>query len=155
MKIQSENHSATFSILEAPDWINVLALTKENNVVLVEQFRYGIEKPTLEFPGGVCDEGETPLETSKRELMEETGYASEEWIDLGSVSSNPAMLTNYTHTFLARNCVKAGEQQLDGNERIHVHELPVVEFLDMVGRGEVKHALMVAAVAKYLLSPYS
>ena len=155
MKIESEDHSATFSILEAPDWINVIALTPENEIVLVEQYRYGIEKPTLELPGGICDPGENPLESSERELLEETGFAGDECIDLGSVSSNPAMMTNYTHTFLIRNCKKVSEQQLDGNERIHVHVIPVIEFLELVGRGEVTHSLVVAAVAKFLLSPYS
>ncbi len=155
MKIESENHSATFSILDAPDWINVIALTPENEIVLVEQYRYGIEKPTLELPGGVCDPGETPLESSKRELLEETGYSSEEWVNLGSVSSNPAMQTNYTHTFLGRNCMKTSEQLLDGNERINVHVMPLVEFLDLVARGEIVHSLVVAAVAKFLLSEYS
>ncbi len=155
MKIDSENHKASFSILEAPDWINVIALTPENGIVLVEQYRYGIEEPTLELPGGVSDPGESPFESSKRELLEETGYSSEDWVSLGNVSSNPAMQTNYTHTYLARNCTKTSEQQLDGNERINVHVIPLVEFLDLVGRGEVSHSLVVAAVAKFLLSEYS
>lgn len=155
MKIESEDHSATFSILEAPDWINVIALTPEYEIVLVEQYRYGIEEPTLELPGGVCDPGESPLETSKRELLEETGFAGDEWISLGNVSSNPAMQTNYTHTYFAKNCVKTSEQLLDGNERINVHVMPLVEFLELVGRGKINHSLVVAAVAKFLLSEYS
>lgn len=155
MKIESEGHYATFSILDAPDWINVIALTPENEIVLVEQYRYGIEKPTLELPGGVCDPGESPFESSKRELVEETGYSSEDWVSLGNVSSNPAMQTNYTHTYLARNCSKTSKQKLDGNERINVHLMPMIEFLDMVGQGHVKHSLVVAAVAKFLLSEYS
>ncbi|MCG8373647.1 MAG: NUDIX hydrolase [Balneolales bacterium] len=155
MKLKSENHSATFSILEAPDWINVIALTPENEIVLVEQYRYGTEMPTLELPGGVCDPGETPLDTSRRELMEETGYSAEEWIYLGKVSSNPAMLTNFTHTYLAKGSVKSGMQQLDGNERINVHTMPLVNFLDLVRVGEVDHSLVVAAVSKFLLSKFS
>lgn len=152
MEIVSEGHKATFSIIQAPDWINVIALTAQNDIILVEQYRYGIEKATLELPGGVCDAGENPLQSSKRELLEETGYSSTNWVSLGSVSSNPAMQTNYTHTYLARNCVKTSEQQLDGNERINVHCIPLVEFLDMVGRGEVDHSLVVAAIAKFLLN---
>lgn len=155
MKIDSENHSATFSILQAPDWINVIALTPDNEIILVEQYRYGVEKPTLELPGGVCDSGESPFDSSKRELIEETGYSSNDWVNLGNVSSNPAMQTNYTHTYLARSCSKTSEQQLDGNERIHVHKLPLVQFLEMVGKGEIKHSLVVAAVAKFLLSEFS
>ena len=155
MLLTSENHSATFSVLEAPDWINVIALTAENEIVLVEQYRYGTEVPTLELPGGVCDPGEEPLQTSQRELMEETGFSSEEWIYLGKVSSNPAMQTNYTHTYLAKDTVKSGEQQLDGNERINVHVMPLIEFLDLVRTGEIDHSLVVAAVSKFLLSEFS
>ncbi|HCD51348.1 MAG TPA: NUDIX domain-containing protein [Balneolaceae bacterium] len=155
MKIESEDHYAEFSILEAPDWINIVALTPERDIVLVEQYRYGIEEPTLELPGGVSDPGETPFESSKRELMEETGYSSEEWISLGKVSSNPAMLTNYTHTYLALNCIKTAEQDLDGNERINVHVLPLNDFLELVRSGEVSHSLVVAALAKFMLSKYA
>ena len=151
MRIVSEDHKATFSILEAPDWINVIALTPENDIVLVEQYRYGIEAPTLELPGGVCDPGESPLETCKRELLEETGFSSEDWESLGKVSSNPAMQTNDTHTYLALGCVKTAEQKLDGNERINVHVIPIDEFLELVKSGDIDHSLVVAAVAKYLL----
>ncbi|RNC83991.1 MAG: NUDIX hydrolase [Balneola sp.] len=154
MVIPSENHKATFSVLEAPDWINVIALTPENDIVLVEQYRYGIEKPTLELPGGVCDGNEDPKTTCMRELAEETGYSSDEWIYLGNVSSNPAMQTNYTHTYLARNCNKTSTQKLDGNERINVHVLPLEQFLGMIGNGEIKHSLMVAAIGKFLLSEF-
>ena len=151
MRIDSENHEATFSILDAPDWINVIALTPENDIVLVEQYRYGTEVPTLELPGGVCDPGESPLESSKRELLEETGFSAKEWISLGKVSSNPAMQTNHTHTYLAKGCIKTNEQKLDGNERIHVHLIPLSDFLDLVKTGQIDHSLVVAAVAKYLL----
>ena len=154
MRIESEDHNATFSILEAPDWINVIALTDNEEIVLVEQYRYGTEVPTLELPGGVCDPGETPLETSKRELLEETGFTTKDWINLGFVSSNPAMLTNHTHTFLAKGCTKTHEQKLDGNERIHVHVMPLKEFLDLVREGEVDHSLVVAAIAKFMLSEH-
>ncbi len=154
MEIPSENHKATFSVLEAPDWVNVIALTPENDIVLVEQYRYGIEKPTLELPGGVCDEEEDPKTTCIRELAEETGFSSDEWVYLGNVSSNPAMLTNYTHTYIAKNCIKTIDQQLDGNERINVHVLPLEEFLGLIRDGEIKHSLMVAAIGKFLLSDF-
>lgn len=151
MKLESEDHSATFSVLEAPDWINVIPLTKDNEVVLVEQYRYGVEQPTLELPGGMVDSGESPLETSRRELLEETGYAGEEAIDLGKVSSNPAMMNNHTYTYLIKGCKKVQEQKLDGNERINVHLMPIEEFLELVHTGVVHHSLVVAAMAKYLL----
>lgn len=154
MKLESDNHEATFSVVKAPDWINVIALTPENNIVLVEQYRYGIEEPTLELPGGMVDPGEHPEATSIRELKEETGYAGSEVINLGKVSSNPAMLSNYTHTYLIKNCEKVGDQELDGNERIKVQVMPWADFLDLVRHGAVHHALVVAAVTKYLISSH-
>lgn len=154
MKLESEGHSATFSILRAPDWINVVPLTADNEIILVEQYRYGIEMPTLELPGGMIDPGENPLETSKRELLEETGYSGDEWFDLGKVSSNPAVLTNWTHTFLVKNCTKKREQQLDGNERINVHKIPLQNFVDQIRTGEVHHSLVVAGMMKFILSKH-
>lgn len=151
MKIPSENHKATFSVVDAPDWINVISLTEKNEVILVEQFRYGTAQTTIEIPGGLIDEGESPIETAKRELLEETGFISEHWESLGSISSNPAFLTNTTHLFLCRNSRKIGEQNLDGNERIHVHLMPLDDFLAMIKNGQIHHSLTVAAVAKYLL----
>ncbi|MDR9419863.1 NUDIX hydrolase [Gracilimonas sp.] len=151
MKLESEGHSASFSIIEAPEWMNVIPLTSENEVVLVEQYRYGIEEPTLELPGGMVDSDETHNETAKRELLEETGFSGDKWYYLGKVSSNPAFLTNYTHLYVAQNCQKIKEQELDGNERINVHLLPLNDFLAMVKEGAVHHSLVVAAVAKYLL----
>ncbi len=151
MKLESEDHSATFSIIEAPEWMNVIPLTSDNEIVLVEQFRYGIEEPTLELPGGMVDAGETHDETARRELLEETGYAGDTWSYLGKVSSNPAFLTNYTHLYVVQNCRKVQEQQLDGNERINIHTMPLDDFLELVQEGTVHHSLVVAAVAKYLL----
>lgn len=151
MILSSEEHQASFSVLKAPDWINVMALTEDKQVILVEQYRYGLEEPTLELAGGVCDPGERPLETSKRELLEETGYASSKWVSLGKVSSNPAMQDNYTHSFLALDCEKIAEQKLDGNERIQVHLIPLDQFLDFVHTGVIHHSLVAATTAKYLL----
>ncbi|WP_290877110.1 NUDIX hydrolase [Gracilimonas sp.] len=151
MKLESEDLSAVFSIIDAPDWMNVIPLTPNNEIVLVEQYRYGIEQPTLELPGGMVDPGEMPEETAKRELLEETGYEGSDWEYLGKVSSNPAFLANYTHLYVVKNCHKVQEQNLDGNERINVHTMPLDDFLEMVKEGTVHHSLVVAAVAKFLL----
>lgn len=154
MKLEAEGEDAEgeFYVLEAPEWINVIALTPDGKVVLVEQYRYGIEQPTLEIPGGMTDKGEEPLEAAKRELLEETGYRSAEWSGLGKVSSNPAIMNNYTHLFLAEGCVFEGEvKNPDANERINVHLLPVEEFLELTADGTVHHAIVLAAVARYLL----
>lgn len=151
MRLDSEDHEGTFYVLDAPEWVNVIALTHEGEVILVEQFRYGTERPSLEIPGGVCDEGETPLESARRELEEETGYTSDKWTSLGKVSANPAIQDNYNHFFLAEGCRPRGETDYDHHERILVHKLPYEQFLDLVREGVVDHSIMVAAVAKLLL----
>jgi len=152
MHYPEEGLDGSFVTLKAPDWINVIALTEENDVVLVEQYRFGIEEATLELPGGMVDPGEDALATAKRELLEETGYWSEHWEQLGKVSSNPAIQTNYTHTFLASNCVFKQQQALGEHEFIKVHVMPWDEFLSLARAGVVHHSLVVAAIAKYLLA---
>ncbi len=151
MKLESEEREVEFAIIQAPDWMNIIPLTADNKVVLVEQYRYGTEEPTLELPGGMVDSGEQPEETARRELLEETGYDVGEMEYLGNVSSNPAFLTNQTHMYVAQNCRKIQEQELDGNERINVHLMPLDDFLELVNNGTVHHSLVVAAVAKFLL----
>lgn len=142
---------ASFYVLDAPDWINVVALTKNRKVVLVEQYRAGIDEPSLEIPGGIVDEEESPFDAAKRELLEETGFQSEKWRKLGKVSSNAAILNNYTHTFLAEDCEKVAGQQLDGTEDIDVHILELDYFLELVKNSTIHHSIVVAAVAHLLL----
>lgn len=146
---KSESHP--FYVLDTPEWINVIALTPENRIILVEQYRAGIHKSTLEIPGGMVDGGETPPEAARRELLEETGFISDNWISLGKTSSNPAILNNFTHLYLAEDCIKVQTQQTDATEDILVHQLPVNRFLNLVREGVVHHSIVLAAVAQYLL----
>lgn len=140
-----------FYVLHAPEWINVIAITGDQKIILVEQYRHGIDEPTLEIPGGMVDPGEKPLESAKRELEEETGYTSGSWNYMGKVSSNPAILTNYTHLYLAENCRQTNEQKTDGFEDIYSHVMDMDRFLKYVNDGVVHHSIVLAAVAKYLL----
>lgn len=151
LRLGSEDHEGTFYILDAPPWVNVIALTPDREVILVEQYRFGIEQPSLEIPGGVCDSGESYLDAAKRELLEETGYISSEWYSLGKVSANPAIQNNYNYCFLAENCRTNGTTNFDQHERIVVHKLPYDDFLNRVKDGTIDHAIVVAAVAKLLL----
>lgn len=143
--------AGTFYILDAPEWINVIALTPERKIILVEQFRFGIEKCTLEIPSGMVDPGETPIESAKRELAEETGYTAAKWTKLGEVSSNPAIMTNFTHLYLAEECIKSEEQNTGEHEDILVHTMPLDEFLDLVKSGDIHHAIVLSAVSQFLL----
>lgn len=146
-----KSSTVNFYVLEAPHWINILALTPENNVVLVEQYRAGIHESSLEIPGGMVDENESPEEAAKRELLEETGYQSKKWTSLGKVSANAAILNNYTYMYLAEDCIKVDEQNLDKNEDIDIHILEMKEFLELVKNSTVHHSIVVAAVAHLLL----
>lgn len=153
LEAKDEKNEGEFYVLEAPEWVNVIPITTNEEVVLVEQYRYGIEQPTLEIPGGMVDPGEQPLQSIKRELVEETGYNSGNWSSLGKVSSNPAIMTNYTYLFLAKDCelIASDKPEGDDNERINVHLLPMDDFLDLVADGTIHHSIMVAAVARLLL----
>lgn len=153
LEAKDERNEGDFFVLEAPEWVNVIPITSNNEIILVEQYRFGIEEPTLEIPGGIVDPGETPVKSIKRELIEETGYISQHWHSLGKVSANPAMMTNYTHLYLAEKCqlTESPKPNTDEHERIHVHLLPIDEFLDFVADGTIHHSIMVAAVARFLL----
>lgn len=147
-----QTSSFPFYIINAPEWVNVIALTSQNEIVLVEQYRAGIDESTLEIPGGMADENELPPDVAKRELLEETGFRSQNWVSLGKVSSNPAIMSNYTHVFLARDCIKTDPQQTDATEDIAIHTLPLAEFFNLIRNGTLHHALVVAAVTKLLLN---
>jgi 8-oxo-dGTP pyrophosphatase MutT (NUDIX family) len=151
LQADTDHAEGTFYVLDAPEWINVIALSKEGQIILVEQYRYGIEEPTLEIPGGMVDEGESALEAARRELLEETGYRSDTWSSLGSVSANPAIMTNFTHLYVAEDCVFEGAENPDTHERINVHLMPIADFFDLVNDGTVHHAIVLSAVARYLL----
>lgn len=148
----SQNKKGGFYIIDAPDWINVFALTPDKEIVLVKQYRHGIHELTWEIPGGAIDaDDQDPMLAAQRELKEETGFSSDKWESLGKVSSNPAIFTNYCHFYIAWDCKLTETQNLDPFEEIEVETEPVKEFLQQVSDGEIHHSLVVAAVTKLLL----
>jgi len=140
-----------FFVIEAPDWINVIALTENDEVVLIEQYRHGNQSVTVEIPGGMIDPGEEPLETAKRELLEETGYAGENWVQIGEVLPNPAIQSNRCFTFLATNCKKIGQTNFDTTEYIITYARPYSEIPKLVSQGKITHSLVIAAFYWYRL----
>lgn len=134
-----------FYVVDAPDWINVVPLTPDGRVVFVRQFRFGIDTLTLEIPGGMCDGAEDPREAAHRELQEETGYASDELVDLGWVHPNPAIQTNRCHSFLAKNARPAGPPNPDGDEAFEIVTFPLDDVPRLIREGIVTHALVVTA----------
>lgn len=141
----------TFSIIDAADWVNVVALTGDDRVVLVRQYRHGTGRQTLEIPGGMIDPGESALQAAQRELREETGYAAARWVELGVVEPNPAILTNRCYTWLALDAERAGEPALDDGEVLMVETAPLAAVPDLVRSGAITHALVIAAFHHFSL----
>jgi 8-oxo-dGTP pyrophosphatase MutT (NUDIX family) len=134
-------------VLEYGDWAMVIALTKQGEVVLVRQYRHGAQKVILELPGGAmeaCDEN--PLQAARRELMEETGYASDNFVQIGCVSPNPANQTNLIYSFLALDAEKVSDQALDDTEDMEVVLKPLQEVITMAKNSELFQSLQVSTV---------
>ena len=134
-------------VIETGTWVNVIPLTKNRDVVLVKQYRHGIGQALLEIPAGVMDaEDDSPLQTAKRELLEETGYTSEKFIKVGKSYPNPATHNNLTFSFLALDVELNGQQHLDDTEEIEVSLMPFDEFVTMAKEGGLPQALHVSAL---------
>lgn len=145
-----------FYIWEYPPWLNIIAITQNDDIVLIRQYRHGIGKVSFELPAGVHDKpGESLLEAAKRELLEETGYGGGIWVKWMELSANPALQTNITHTFLATGVTQISTQQLDETEEITVHPVTIQELKALVEEGEIIQALHAAPIIKYLCSRQS
>lgn len=142
-----------FFVLDAPDWVNVIAITTDGQMVMVEQFRHGTESVDLEIPGGVMDpQDASPIEAGVRELREETGYAGENARLIGSVRPNPAILSNTCHTVLVENCRRCCNIELDHAEDVATRLVPARQAAALVADGTIRHSLVVAAIYDYELS---
>jgi 8-oxo-dGTP pyrophosphatase MutT (NUDIX family) len=148
--ITSQNHKK-FSVISCPDWVNVMCLTPDDDLVLVRQFRPGVEQVTLEIPGGVVDPGEDPLHGAMRELSEETGYEAKRWFELGTTAPNPALQSNTCHHWLALDAAASTVRHPDPDEQISVLTCPLARVPDLVRKGEISHALVLAAFARFAL----
>lgn len=140
-----------FVVLHPPEWVNVLALTPDHRLVLVRQFRFGLDDFVLEIPGGVVERGEPVLDAGLRELREETGYVGRDAQMLGVVSPNPAFQSNRCHIVLVRDAVRSGELAWDADEEIEVRLQPVEEVLALARNGGITHSLVLNAL--FLLEP--
>ncbi|WP_128545027.1 NUDIX hydrolase [Larkinella soli] len=141
-----------YHIFEYPDWLNVVAVTDDGQLVLIRQYRHAVGGVHYELCAGVIDPGEEPLEAAKRELLEETGFGGGEWSELMTLSANPGTHTNRTFSYLATGVRPQQAQDLESTEEITVHIVSPERALEIVEQGEMFQALHLAPLLKYLLS---
>jgi 8-oxo-dGTP pyrophosphatase MutT (NUDIX family) len=135
-----------FVVVDAPDWVNVLAHTCDDRLVLVKQFRFGINAMSWEIPGGVIEPGEDPVLAGVRELAEETGYTGARARLLASVHPNPAFMSNRCHLVLVEECRLSGPLAWDADEEIEVEALPVPDVFARARAGGITHSLVLDAL---------
>ncbi|MEN0003643.1 MAG: NUDIX hydrolase [Bacteroidota bacterium] len=136
-------------ILEAQDSVNVVAETQEQEILFVQQYRFGIGEETIELPGGIIDPGEAPEDGARRELVEETGYTGEQWTYLGKVPSNPVFMDNYIHHAAVKGVTLTHEPQLDDGEAIELIRLPIEEVKEKLWSGFFQHPHTISALVRY------
>ena len=135
-----------FYVVHLADAVHVIALTSENELLLVRQFRAASGRDSLEVPGGLIDPGEDPLEAGARELMEETGYQGDSAQLVGTLWSNPSLVTSRTTTIVIRNVRQVAEPRLDQTEELTLERVPAGDVLSLIQEGLIDHALVVAGL---------
>ena len=135
-------------VLESVDWVNVVALDADGRSLMIRQYRFGVGYTTLETPGGMVDPGEDSKTAAARELLEETGFASDNWSYLGAVEPNPAFHNHLCHHWLAQDVYRAQTQNLGDGESIALEFMTEEQVRAAVVSGELKHALALSALSR-------
>lgn len=140
-----------YYVLEYPNWVNVIAITKEKKFVMVKQYRPGIGEICFELSAGVCEkEDASPLVSAQRELLEETGYGGGTWTEFIRVAPNASAATNWSYCFIAKDVEKIGEQTLEETEDLTVHLLTLTEIKELLDTGKIVQATMAAPLWKFM-----
>lgn len=130
-----------YFVVELPATVCAVAITENDEVLMIRQYRHPLKKAILEIPGGFVDEGETPEVAIQRELKEETGYEFSSIVPVGRVSANPGVLEDYTYLFLAQGGKKTGEQTLDKNEELELEKISVEKLKTLFLENKIVQAL--------------
>lgn len=138
-----------YYVLEYPDWVNVIAITKDGQIIMEKQYRHGMGVMSTELPCGVAEPGEDPLAAAQRELLEETGYGHGKWTKLMTIAPNPSSMSNWAHCYLAEGVEKIGKPSLDATEELNVILMSREEVRTLLTEGKICQALMVAPMYKY------
>lgn len=139
-----------YYVFEYPDWVNVIAITREDKFVMISQYRHGLRETAYEIVAGVSEPSDASMAAAaQRELLEETGYGGGTWLKLMTLCANPATQNNLTHCFLATDVEQIGEQQLDATEELCVHLLTRDQVKELLRNDEIRQALMVAPLWRY------
>jgi 8-oxo-dGTP pyrophosphatase MutT (NUDIX family) len=136
-----------YYVYEFPTWVAALALTEDNKIIMVRQYRHALGETCIELPGGCVDDTDATFEQAiARELKEETGYSFSSYIYLGKISANPSTNNNLLHMFLAKGGKLTGKQQLDGNEEIDVELYSIDEVKQMLRDNKIIQAMHVTCI---------
>jgi ADP-ribose pyrophosphatase len=146
-RIAPSQAEGAFLVCESNDWVLVIAITTDRQVIFIRQYRHGVQHDVLEIPGGVMDHGETPEQTATRELLEETGFRAQSVRWLGRLLPNPALNSAGCHICVAEDCVPVSDQAPDPFESIEILLRPLPDVPDMIRRGELCHAQVIAGFA--------
>jgi len=150
--LQDNRESQVFTVIDARDWVIVVPVIDNpdgKQFIMVWQWRHGSQSLSLEFPGGVMEQGENPDEAAIRELYEETGYKPQKIEKIGEFSPNPAIMSNKVHFFLAENLTGDGKQNLDEDEYVETTLININDVMQGMGKKPYIHALMGTALTLY------
>lgn len=150
VRLPSGTEIDDYYVLEYPDWSTIIAVTKDGKFVMERQYRHGIQQTSIELCGGTVEEGESPLDTAKRELLEEAGYAGGVWSEYAPTAPNPSAMTNICHTFIAVGVEKVSEQKLETTEDIDIVLMLKEELIEAMRNGEISRRYAGSSMALYV-----
>ena len=151
LKLANGHVIPDYYVLEYPDWVNVVGVTKDERLLIISQYRHGIGKVSYEICAGVSEKGDgSPMESAKRELLEETGYGGGEWQEWTSMAPNSSTSNNWVHCYLATGIEKVAEPELEKSEDISVHLFTAEEVKELMLRGDIIQATQLTSLWKYM-----